>query len=80
MSRLVRSWDITSPTASPQAHASGTERCAPGAPSGADAAARLIILLSTSDHFMIMLGALLIISTASLQKQAYTLAILAKRV
>jgi len=29
----------------------------------------LIIFLSTSDHFMIMLGALLIIFTASLQRR-----------
>ena len=33
--------------------------------SGARRAARPIILLSTSDHFMIMFGALLIIFTAS---------------
>ncbi len=41
--------------------------CAGRPRQGPDEAARLIILLSTSDHFMIMLGAPLIISTASLQ-------------
>ena len=46
---------------------SGTER-AGRPPQGPDEAARLIvILLSTTDHFMIMLVALLIIFTASLQ-------------
>ena len=59
--------------------ATGTELCAPGGPSWARRGSP-IILLSTSDHFMIMSGALLIIFTASLQFAPYTLAMLAKRV
>ena len=58
---------------------SGTELCAVRPLTRPDTA-HLIIVLSTSDHFMIMLGALLIIFTASLQPGYTPRAMLAKRV